>query len=126
MRRSKLKKQIMAAFLAVAMALTSVNFVPSGAATAYAAENATLAAGDYYILNTATGRFLNGGNSWGTQASALEYGQLMTLSVVDAANAIYNIDSNISNGCNNHIVVSEGIIDCGADPLTITRCGNGS
>ncbi len=126
MRRSKLKKQIMAAFLAVAMALTSVNFVPSGAATAYAAENATLAAGDYYILNTATGRFLNGGNSWGTQASALEYGQLMTLSVVDAANAIYNIDSHISNGGNNHFVGAEGFIDGGAAPLTITSCGNGS
>ncbi len=126
MSKSKLKKRFLATFLAVAMAITSVNLVPAGAATAYAADSATLAAGDCYIMNTSTGRFLNGGNSWGTQASALEYGQLMTLSVVDAANGIYNIDSHISNGGNNHYVGAEGFIDGGATPLTIASCGNGS
>lgn len=126
MRRSKLKKQIMAAFLAVAMAITSVNFVPSGAATAYAAENATLAAGDYYIMNTATGRFLNGGNSWGSQASAFNYGQLVTLIALE--DGTYNIDTHIVNKDNasKHFLNDEGYMDGFATSLTIVGCGNSS
>ena len=56
MSRSKLKKQLLTTFLAVAMTFTSINVGPIGAVTAYAESPAKLAAGDYYILNTATGR----------------------------------------------------------------------
>ena len=127
MSRSKLKKRLLTTFLAVAMTFTSINFGPIGAVTAYAEGAAKLAAGDYYILNTATGRLLNGGNSWGTQASALNYGQLMTLIVVDADNGIYNIDSHILNSQNqNHHVAANGYVDGAVDPLTITECASGS
>ena len=72
MGKSKLMKKCLAAFLAAAMTFTSANFGAAGEVTAYAADEAEalLKAGDYYILNTATGRLLNGGNSYGTQASA--------------------------------------------------------
>lgn len=126
MSRSKLKKRLLTTFLAVAMTFTSINVGPFGAVTAYAEGTAKLAAGDYYILNTATGRLLNGGNSWGTQASALDYGQLMTLIVVDADNGIYNIDSHISNGGDSHFVAANGYVDGAVAPLTIAESANGS
>ncbi len=126
MSRSKLKKQLLTTFLAVAMTFTSINVGPIGAVTAYAESPAKLAAGDYYILNTATGRLLNNGNAWGTQASALSYGQLMTLSVVDADNGIYNIDSHISNGGDSHFVAANGYVDGAVAPLTIAESANGS
>ncbi len=126
MSRSKLKKRLLTTFLAVAMTFTSINVGPFGAVTAYAEGAAKLAAGDYYILNTATGRLLNGGNSWGTQASAFNYGQLMTLIVVDADNGIYNIDSHISNGGDKHFVNGSGFTDQDVAPLTITESTNGS
>ena len=129
MSRSKLKKRLLTTFLAVAMTFTSINVGPIGAVTAYAESPAKLAAGDYYILNTATGRLLNGGNSWGSQASALRYGQLITLSVVDANAGTYYIDSHISNSDEKHFVnVDNGsaFMDGLATPLTIAECGNGS
>ncbi len=129
MSRSKLKKRLLTTFLAVAMTFTSINVGPFGAVTAYAEGTAKLAAGDYYILNTATGRLLNGGNSWGSQASALRYGQLITLSVVDANAGTYYIDSHISNSDEKHFVnVDNGsaFMDGLATPLTIAECGNGS
>ena len=130
MSRSKLKKQLLTTFLAVAMTFTSINVGPIGAVTAYAESPAKLAAGDYYILNTATGRLLNNGNAWGTQASALSYGQLMTLSVVDADNGIYNIDSHIlGDKSEKHFLnVDNGnaFLDGLATPLTIVKCDNGN
>lgn len=130
MSRSKLKKQLLTTFLAVAMTFISINVGPIGAVTAYAESPAALAAGDYYILNTATGRLLNNGNAWGTQASALSYGQLMTLSVVDADNGIYNIDSHIlGDKSEKHFLnVDNGnaFLDGLTTPLTIVKCDNGN
>lgn len=129
MVKSKLKKQFLTAFLAVAMTVTSVNFGPGGAVTAHAADTtnaAVLANGDYYIVNAKTGKLLNGGNTWGTQASALSYGQLMTFTAVDAAGGVYNIDSHISNGGDSHYVGATGFVDGEAAALTIAKCEDGS
>ena len=120
MGKRKLKARFLAAFLSAAMAFTSVNFGPMGSVTVFAEEVAVLAAGDYYIQNTATGRFLNGGNSWGTQASALSYGQLLTLST-EGANFL------IKSG--QYFLKNDGYMDgAAADKavLTIAECEDGS
>ena len=61
-----------------------------------------LTAGDYFIINAESGKFLNGNNAWGTKASVTEAAQLMTIAVLE--DGTYTIDSHISNGGANHFV----------------------
>ncbi len=56
--------------------------------------------GNYYLKNVESGRFLAGGNSWGTQASLIEHGEYVTLHKQD--NGTYQIESRVSNGGTNH------------------------
>lgn len=77
-------KNMLSGLLACALAVTSAfaGNVSTVKAVEPAADGAAVRAGElqagkYYIVNAAQGGFLNGGNSWGTQASALPYGELM-------------------------------------------------
>lgn len=77
-------KKMLSGLLACALAVTSAfaGNVSTVKAVEPAADGAAVRAGElqagkYYIVNAAQGGFLNGGNSWGTQASALPYGELM-------------------------------------------------
>ncbi len=60
-------------------AVTVTDVTPVAAPSFYS----EIAAGDFYLMNAATGKFLNGGNSWGTQATLTEHGVPMTVTVGD-------------------------------------------
>lgn len=132
--KQKLRK-ILAGSLATAMALTMLpsQMVYADTAAGQADENVTastegegttLAAGDYYIVNAVTGRYLNAGNNWQTKASALTHGQLMSISVNEdntyAINTHYKKDGKFYLGEN-------GFLDGSKDPtpLRIEKGENG-
>ena len=58
-----------------------------------------IAAGDFYIVNAATGKFLGGANSWGTQASLIEHGIPFTVALSDGK---YTLDSHTYNNETDH------------------------
>ena len=81
----------------------------------------TIAAGDYYIMNAATGTFLGGGNSWGTQASVIEHGIPFTVALGDG---VYTLDSHTYNGDKNHFL-NGTYVDGASTNLYITSVGEG-
>ena len=58
-----------------------------------------IAAGDFYIVNAATGKFLGGANNWGTQASLIEHGIPFTVALSDGK---YTLDSHTYNNETDH------------------------
>ena len=71
-------------------------------------EMADLAEGDYIIQNVATGKFLGGANSWGTQASLVDNGRIFTLSKLE--NGKYNLDSHTYDKADKHFL-NNGWVD---------------
>lgn len=59
----------------------------------------SIEAKDYYIYNAATGQFLGGANSWGTQASQIEHGIPFTAAIGEG---VYTLDSHTYNNANDH------------------------
>ena len=88
-------------------------------------EPKQLTAGDYFIINAESGKFLNGNNAWGTKASVTETAQLMTLAVLE--DGTYTIDSHISNGGDKHFInAGENLfVDGAASAQTIAEISNG-
>ena len=78
-------------------------------------------AGTFYLYNLASGKFLNGGNDWGTQMSLAQGGQPM---IIAKSGDGYTIDSQISNGGNSHFVGNGGYLDAAATPFIFTNIGN--
>lgn len=70
-----------------------------------------VAAGDYYIKNVETGKYLGGGNSWGTHASLVENGQIFT--VVALENGKYKLDSHTYNNATDHFLGGDYIDNAG-------------
>ena len=97
-------------------ATATINVVNADA-PAYYSE---IAAGDFYIVNAFTGKFLGGANSWGTHASLIEHGIPFTAAVSDGK---YTLDSHAYNG-NKHFFGGEWIDDA-STPLYITALGDG-
>lgn len=62
------------------------------------------AAGTYYLYNVGTGKWLCGGNDWGTHASVADYGIDFILA---GSNGAYTLDSQLSNGGNSHFLNGE-------------------
>ncbi len=62
------------------------------------------AAGTYYLYNVGTGKWLCGGNNWGTHASVADYGIDFILA---GSNGTYTLDSQLSNGGNSHFLNGE-------------------
>lgn len=96
-------------------------------ATAPAFYSTEIANGtDYYIMNAATGLFLGGANSWGTQASLIEHGINFTASVGDG---VYTLDSHTFNNANQHFLGVNGdnafFVDNASYNLYITSLGDG-
>ena len=80
-----------------------------------------IAAGDFYIMNVATGKFLGGDNAWGTQASLIKHGIPFTAALNDGK---YTLDSHTYNDANNHFL--NGVyVDQPATNLYITSLGSG-
>lgn len=86
--------------------------------------NAQLANGtDYIIQNVESGKYLGGGNSWGTQASLLDHPQVFTATL---ANGAYKLDSHQSNGGNNHFLSDNGFVDGGGSAITLDPVEGGA
>ena len=77
---------------------------------------------DYYIYNAATGKFLGGGNSWGTQASLIEHG--IPFGATKIEDGVYTLDSYTYNKADQHFL-SGTYVDGVATDLHITSLGNG-
>ena len=85
------------------------------------AHYSEIAAGDFYIVNAATGMFLGGAHSWGTQASLIEHGIPFTVTV---GNGVYTLDSHSYNNANDHFL-NGTYVDGGSTNLYITSLGSG-
>ncbi len=96
----------------------TVTDVTPVAAPAYYSE---IAAGDFYIVNAATGKYLGGANSWGTQASQIEHGIPFTVAISDGK---YTLDSHTYNNANDHFF-NGTFVDKSSTNLYITSLGNG-
>jgi len=107
------------AYAGTNVATTATITVADGAAPSY--YSTEIAAGDYYIMNVATGKFLGGANDWGTQASLIEHGIPFTAALKDGK---YTLDSHTYNNANSHFFGGT-YIDSGSTDLYITALGNG-
>ena len=74
----------------------------------YKAENEPITAGTFYMKNVAAGKYLAGGNSWGTQASLSDHG--LDVIVTRLENGKYTIDTNVPNK-DKHYLGSNGYVD---------------
>ena len=97
--------------------ITVSDVTPAAAPSFYSA----IAAGDYYIMNAATGKFLGGANDWGTHASIIEHGIPFTVAVSDGK---YTLDSHTYNNANSHFV-SGAYIDGASATLYIQPVADG-
>ncbi len=100
-----------------ATATITVADVTPAAAPAYYSE---IAAGEFYILNAATGEYLGGANDWGTRASIIKHGIPFTVAASDGK---YTLDSKTENG-NKHFFDGT-YIDAASTSFYITALGNG-
>lgn len=98
---------------------TATVTVTDAAAPAHYSE---LAEGDFYIRNVATGKFLDGGNDYGTRASISKRGVPMGLKKV--SDGVYTIDSYMFRDANNHFLRGD-YCDQGATNIYITDLGGG-
>ena len=96
----------------------TVTDVTPVAAPAYYSE---VAAGDFYIVNAATGKYLGGANSWGTHASQIEHGIPFTVAVSDGK---YTLDSHTYNNEAEHFFTGT-FVDGASTNLYITSLGSG-
>ena len=96
----------------------TVTDVTPVAAPAYYSE---IAEGDFYIVNAATGKYLGGANSWGTQASQIEHGIPFTVAVSDGK---YTLDSHTYNNEAEHFI-NGTYVDKPSTNLYVTSLGSG-
>ena len=81
----------------------------------------TISSGTYYLYNPSAGLFISAGNSWDTQAIASQTGIDFNL---DLGTTGYTLDSNISNGGNNHYLGSGLYTDAALFEWTFAEAGN--
>lgn len=96
--------------------------VTNAAAPAYYSE---LAEGDFYIRNVGTGKFLDGGNDYGTRASVSKRGIPVKLSKVADKEGVYTIDTYMFRDANNHFLRGD-YCDQGATEIHIKEVSSGS
>ena len=78
--------------------------------------------GNYYLQNVASGLYWGAGNSWGTQASLLKNPEYVTL--VKNEDGTYKMDSQVTNGGENHYFNGDFMDNNSPVPLTITVSGD--
>lgn len=84
----------------------------------------TIEAGNYYIKNVATGKFLNGGNSWGTRASLSDNLDYFTIAKLE--NGAYTLESRYTNGGEQYYLGPNYYVDNGTPmEFTITPVAEG-
>lgn len=97
--------------------VTVTNVTPVAAPSFYS----EIAAGDFYIVNAATGEYLGGANAWGTQASLIDHGIPFTVAVGDG---VYTLDSHTYNKDTEHFFTGT-YVDGASTNLYITSLGDG-
>ena len=97
--------------------VTVTDVTPAAAPSFYS----ELAAGDFYIVNAATGKYLGGANAWGTQASLIDHGIPFTVAVGDG---VYTLDSHTYNKDTEHFFTGT-YVDGASTNLYITSLGDG-
>ena len=98
-------------------AVTVTDVTPVAAPSFYS----EIAAGDFYIVNAATGKFFGGANAWGTQASLIDHGIPFTVAVGDG---VYTLDSHTYNKDTEHFFTGT-YVDGASTNLYITSLGDG-
>ncbi len=84
-----------------------------------------VADGTYYMKNVAAGKFMTGGNSWGTRASLGEHG--LDVKFTFTANGKYTLDTNVPSGSvAKHYLGSNGFIDSDLAEWVIEKQANGT
>ena len=83
---------------------------------------ADFANGKYVFQNVGSGRYLGPGNSWGTQASLIQFSHYNTLAKL--SDGVYSIESQVSNGGTNYYFTGS-YMDGAAVNVTITDLGGG-
>ncbi|MBR0201097.1 MAG: hypothetical protein IJQ44_01335 [Bacteroidaceae bacterium] len=83
---------------------------------------ADFANGKYVFQNIGSGRYLGPGNSWGTQASLIQFSHYNTLAKL--SDGVYSIESQVSNGGTNYYFTGS-FMDGAAVNVTITDLGGG-
>lgn len=78
-----------------------------------------LEAGDYYLYNVGTKKWLCAGNSWGTQASLDGYGLDFTVAVLE--DGTYTLDSRVANNATDHFLGSNAFVDAKAYGWTVSE-----
>lgn len=78
-----------------------------------------LEAGDYYLYNVGTKKWLCAGNSWGTQASLDDYGLDFTVAALE--DGTYTLDSRVANNATDHFLGSNAFVDAKAYGWTATN-----
>lgn len=78
-----------------------------------------LEAGDYYLYNIGTKKWLSAGNSWGTQASLDDYGLDFTVAVLE--DGTYTLDSRVANNATDHFLGSNAFVDAKAYGWTVSE-----
>ena len=94
----------------------SINYYGAGRLTADDIEEAARHT-TFYLRNRRDGKFLNAGQSWGTQAILSD--QPLDLRLVPLPDGKYAIDTRISNGSLNHYAAANGYLDSSLTPFTI-------
>ncbi|MBR1683012.1 MAG: Ig-like domain-containing protein [Bacteroidaceae bacterium] len=98
----------------------TVTDVTPAAAPAFYSE---IAAGDFYIVNAATGQFLSGAGYWGSQASLVDHGTPFTVAIGDG---VYTLNSHFQEKVNTNKCYFNGTyVDGNSTDLYITPLGNG-
>lgn len=77
-----------------------------------------LEAGEYYLYNVGTKKWLCAGNSWGTQASLDDYGLDFTVAALE--DGTYTLDSRVANNATDHFLGSNAFVDAKAYGWTVS------
>lgn len=77
----------------------------------------TIEDGNYYIMNVGTGKYLNGGNSWGTRASLTDNREYFTTAKLE--DGAYTLESRFSNGGEQYYLGPNYYVDNG-NPMHLT------
>ena len=78
--------------------------------------------GKYYLQNVESGLYWGAGNSWGTQASLVKNPEYVTL--ISNGDGTYKMDSQVSNGGENHYFNGDFMDNNSPISLTITASGD--
>ena len=84
----------------------------------------TIETGKYILQNVATGKFFNGGNSWGTRSSLVDHPEYMLLTKLD--DGTHRLESRQNNGGEQFYLGPNYFVDNGTPmPLTFTPVAEG-